>query len=94
MIKIDFTNGLYKAAEIIRRKSMENCPVETGYLRNSHETIVTDGGVEIHINANYATYVEYGTSKWVGSPFIRPAIESEKNLALQAIVEEINKEIK
>lgn len=39
----------------------ENCPVDTGRLRNSISNAVRDNDVYIGTNVEYAPYIEYGT---------------------------------
>lgn len=53
-----------------------NCPVDTGRLRNSitHERNDAEGQVQIGSNVEYATFVEYGTSRMKAQPFLEPAI--------------------
>lgn len=41
-------------------------------------------------NAYYWRFVEFGTEKWGGKPFLRPAFESKKGEALDTFVREIN----
>lgn len=55
------------------------CPVDTGNLRNSitHQVSLSEDGVYIGTNVEYAPYVELGTvRKPSGQPFIRPAVEN------------------
>jgi len=55
--------ALAKAALLVKRGSMEHCPVgDTGNLVNSHETEVMPDGAfgsraEIRVTADYAVYV-------------------------------------
>lgn len=46
-------------------------PVDTGNLRDSIEAL---GGGRIGISADYAAYVEFGTTVARAQPFVRPAI--------------------
>lgn len=54
------------------------CPVDTGNLRNSitHQVSLSEDGVYIGTNVEYAPYVELGTVKKKERPFIRPAVEN------------------
>lgn len=74
------------------------CPVGTpestgipgyigGTLRNSITFEIEDDEKAVYIGTNveYGKYVELGTSKWDGKPFLRPAIEYSQG-QIQAIL--------
>lgn len=69
----------------------QECPVDTGRLRNSitHETDMSEQAAIIGSNVEYAAYVELGTSKMRARPYLRPAAENHaaeyKNLAMVAL---------
>ena len=50
------------------------CPVDTGELISSIDGFTDGEGVEVYADADYAQYVEYGTSKMEEQPYFRPAI--------------------
>ena len=54
----------------------ENCPVDTGRLRNSITHAVEGDAVYIGTNVEYAPYVELGTSRMPARPFLGPAAEN------------------
>lgn len=54
----------------------ENCPVDTGRLRNSITHAVEGDAVYIGTNVEYAPYVELGTSRMGARPFLGPAVEN------------------
>lgn len=56
----------------------EECPVDTGRLRNSitHEVDMNDQAAIIGSNVEYAAYVELGTSRQKAQPYLRPAAEN------------------
>lgn len=61
-VKVKGQGALARAALLVKRKSMELCPVgDTGNLVNSHETEVVPSGLslkaEIRVTADYAIYV-------------------------------------
>jgi cellulose biosynthesis protein BcsQ len=85
---------LLAGAYTLQKFSMENAPVRTGFLRNSHESSETEDGAEMRVTANYAFSVEFGNSKWEGKPYVRPAIDEHSKDILEAIKEELEKEIK
>ncbi len=87
-------HALLAGALVLQRYSMENAPVKTGFLRNSIESRETTKGAEMIVKANYGFYVEFGSSKWSGKPFIRPAIDEHSNDIVKAVGEQIEKDIK
>lgn len=59
----------------------EECPVDTGRLRNSitHEVDMSDQSDQAAIigsNVEYAAYVELGTSRQKAQPYLRPAAQN------------------
>lgn len=64
-------------------------PVDTGNLRagiqGSTEIGATHVVGEVSASAEYATYVEHGTSRMAPQPFMRPAQEATTPAWLQAI---------
>ena len=58
----------------------QECPVDTGRLRNSitHEVDMGDQSAIIGSNVEYAAYVELGTSRQKPQPYLRPAAENHK----------------
>lgn len=62
------------AALVIAAKSI--CPVDTGYLRATIETLRADSsGCDVGTECHYAAYVEFGTEKTAAQPFLRPALD-------------------
>lgn len=56
----------------------QECPVDTGRLRNSitHEVDMNEQCAIIGSNVEYAAYVELGTSRQKAQPYLRPAAEN------------------
>lgn len=60
------------------------CPVDTGYLKNSISSEFTGDGRSgemsgaVTAGANYARFVEYGTSRMHAQPFMNPALDEEE----------------
>lgn len=75
-----------KASMVVRRSGLAianqarmNAPVDTGFLQGSIDTAVDSSGLAMIISptAEYAVYVEYGTSRGAPEqPFMRPAVEA------------------
>lgn|GEM_PF-4667907 len=49
-------------------------PVDTGHLKNTIFSEVSNGVGRVGASADYATEVELGTSKQAAQPFLRPAV--------------------
>lgn len=59
------------------------CPVRTGFLRSSCHCEISNELIECFADAEYAQYVEYGTSRMAPQPYFEPAIMA----GLQAFIE-------
>jgi HK97 gp10 family phage protein len=94
MANINLSKAALPGAIIIKDASSENAPVDTGFLRDSHDTAEIEGGAEIQVNADYAGFVEFGTSKMAPQPFLRPAIDDNADAVTIAIAADINKQVK
>jgi HK97 gp10 family phage protein len=64
------------AALVVVSSAKDLVPVRTGTLKRSINYKVNSQAKSAHIGSNifYAKYVELGTSKWEGKPFLRPAL--------------------
>jgi len=63
-------------------------PVRTGFLRDSifHDVIESDLNLTFGATAPYAPYVEFGTSRMMARPFIRPTLDALQERILDAIL--------
>lgn len=68
-------NGLEAIGMTAETYAKEDCPVDTGRLRNSiaHAVAKNEDAVYIGTNVEYAPYVELGTSRQKAQPFLKPA---------------------
>ena len=57
------------------------CPVDTGELISSIDGFTDGESVEVYADADYAQYVEYGTSKMEAQPYFRPALAAAFEVA-------------
>lgn len=55
------------------RHAKEECPVDTGRLRNSISHSASGNSAYIGTNVEYAPYVEMGTSRMGAQPYLKPA---------------------
>ncbi|GAP07124.1 phage protein, HK97 gp10 family [Anaerolinea thermolimosa] len=92
--KIPSSDALLKGAMVLQGLSMQNAPVKTGFLRQSHESTKTESGAQMIVHAEYAVYQEWGTSKMPGKGFVRRAIDEGKKAILDEIRNAIQEEIK
>lgn len=66
-----------ETADKVVREARTRAPVQTGYLRSSiHAESKTLGKeAEVHVDAPYAPFVEFGTYKMGARPFLYPAVQ-------------------
>ena len=58
---VDLTDALNESCLLVENTAKENCPVDSGQLRNSITSNVSGETGEVGTNVEYAPYVEYGT---------------------------------
>jgi len=92
--KLDVAKSSVVGMTIIKDRSVELAPEDTGFLKRSHSVVETEDGAELHIDAPYAIDVEMGTWKMTAQPFIRPAIDNTQDQVEQAIADDIEKKMK
>lgn len=77
----------------IERSAKINAPVDTGNLRASINTTSTGDGrrgrmtVRVGPTANYAPYVELGTSRMAPQPFLGPAVDEHEDAIIKALAD-------
>lgn len=90
--------AIRKTAFDIEREAKSFAPVDTGNLRNSISTDITNDGrfasmtAEIGPTAEYGAFVEYGTSRMAPAAYMGPAADRNfpsLEAAFAAIAEEI-----
>jgi len=79
--------NLKTAALMVERSSKQICPVDTGTLKRSIFHIIDDRSAVVGTNVEYAPYVEMGTRFWPGKPYLRPALEMNKDKIKQLFKE-------
>lgn len=70
--------ALGAGAQVIFYYSQQLCPVDTGYLKSTGYIRVNGNDVEVGYEADYASYVEFGTYKMAAQPYLRPAIDEHQ----------------
>lgn len=56
-----------------------NCPVLTGYLKNSHRYVVSGDHVDVGVTADYGGHVHNGTSRQKAQPWLKDAAEANRD---------------
>ena len=76
-----------KTAHDIEADAKSLAPVDTGALRNSIGTTISNGGLsaEIGPTVHYAPYLEYGTRRMPPQPYMGPAAERRAEAFVQAV---------
>jgi HK97 gp10 family phage protein len=86
-LELEFTpQDLQAGALVIIDRAQQLVPVDTGFLYNSAFVQVGSEDVLFGFNAEYASYVEFGTYKMAAQPYLRPAIDDAEQDALNAIM--------
>lgn len=67
--------ALRKTALDIEADAKIFVPVDTGFLKNSISSDISEYHAEVGPTADYAHYVENGTSRMNGQPYMRPAAD-------------------
>ena len=94
-LHIDYGDGCDVFLDTFFDIAYDLCPVDTGELISSIDGFTDGEGVEVYADADYAQYVEYGTSKMAAQPYFRPAIAAaleRANLDWQEAVDEAMEE--
>lgn len=79
-------DGLEAGARIVETHAKIECPVDTGFLRNSIQVdSVTPMEAIIAPHTDYAEHVEFGTSRMAAQPYMRPALDEHEGEILQAV---------
>ena len=78
---IDYGDGCDAFLDTFFDIAYDLCPVDTGELISSIDGFTDGEKVEVYADADYAQYVEYGTSKMEAQPYFRPALETALKIA-------------
>lgn len=78
---IDYGDGCDTFLDTFFDIAYDLCPVDTGELISSIDGFTDGESVEVYADADYAQYVEYGTSKMEEQPYFRPAIAAAFEIA-------------
>lgn len=78
---VKFHGGQLKERMRDQAKQSFNKGYSTGDTMSSINVEITDGGLEARVGptTDYAEYVEYGTRFMEAEPFVRPALDAQKD---------------
>lgn len=89
--------ALRKGAKVVQQDAKADAPVgETNELKQSVKVRSgkrKKGQISIEVVADAHPFVEFGTSKMPAEPFLRPAMDANKQDVANQIVNQINDEI-
>lgn len=103
-VSITYDNGLAEAAQRIEgslgeiiaagadavcESAKSICPVDTGELQSSISVYTEGDRAEISANTDYASYVEFGTSKMAPQPYLVPSLIGNSGTVLSAMSDAI-----
>lgn len=89
--KVGF-RGVIECGLAIEAQAKDFTTVDTGRLRDSISTAVGRDEVIVGTNVEYAPYVEYGTSRNMAQPYLRPAVDLVAGRAVQIVQKEGKRE--
>ena len=78
---IDYGDGCDAFLDTFFDIAYDLCPIDTGELISSIDGFTNGDSVEVYADADYAQYVEYGTSKMEAQPYFRPALDAALKVA-------------
>lgn len=81
--------ALEKVGMFVESEAQENAPVDTGNLRNSITHEVEGRFAVIGTPVEYGPHVELGTSRSKAQPYLRPAIEENRDTIKKIITDEL-----
>lgn len=88
-------HALTEAAEAAVAAAKENCPVDTGFLRDSIDVVYSKDGETATVGpqnkkAWYGVFVEWGSSERPAHPFMTPAVELAREQLRKSLIDNIN----
>ena len=81
--------ALEKVGMFVESEAQVNCPVDTGRLIKSITHEVEGRYAVIGSNVEYAPHVELGTSRSRAQPYLRPAVEENRDTIKKIITDEL-----
>jgi HK97 gp10 family phage protein len=81
--------ALEKIGIFVEGEAQENAPVDTGTLRGSITHEVEGRYAVIGSNVKYAPHVELGTARAKAQPYLRPAVEENREVIKKIVTDEL-----
>lgn len=79
-------NGLQAGAFLVEGEAKLRAPVDTGALRSSiRATEIKSTEYSVGTNLDYAIWQEYGTSRMAAQPYMRPALNLNRDSIIRTI---------
>jgi HK97 gp10 family phage protein len=75
-VLVDYSSACAVFVDTFLRVANQLVPVDTGYLRSTIDAGEWGDGFWCEATADYAQYVEYGTSYMDAQPYFEPALEA------------------
>ena len=79
LMAVELETAIATSIFLIQADSMRNSPVDTGFLRASHQTTFTPLRGELEPVANYTIYAHEGTRFMPARPFLADAVDSNED---------------
>ena len=95
-VLVDYSSACAVFVDTFLRVANQLVPVDTGYLRSTIDAGELYDGFWCEATADYAQYVEYGTSRMDAQPYFEPALEiafSEAMIEAQLAVDQASEEL-
>ena len=75
-VLVDYSPACQIFVDTFLREARQLVPVDTGYLRSTIDAGAVGNGCWFEATADYAQYVEYGTSNMEAQPYFEPALQA------------------
>lgn len=95
-VLVDYSSACAVFVDTFLRVANQLVPVDTGYLRSTIDAGEWGDGFWCEATADYAQYVEYGTSYMDAQPYFEPALEAafgEAMIEAQLAVDQASEEL-
>ena len=95
-VLVDYSSACAVFVDVFLKTANQLVPVDTGYLRSTIDAGEWDDGFWCEATADYAQYVEYGTSYMDAQPYFEPALEAafaEAMIEAQIAVDNASEEL-
>lgn len=94
--KIDLMPVIKESARKVQRSARDTAPVDSGDLKRSIKTkhYPKQQSSVVYTTLEYASYVEFGTSKMAAQPYMRPALNRHRAGINQSIKKYLREQLR